>query len=154
MQASDREEFKTELGKLCAGFNVPLTKIREEGYWTGFTRMSIGQFRRAVEYALSEHYLDEDLPTVGKIWKIHRGDSHPSSAAGGHTQNPAERLCDHVMRTFGARLTPKQIRTPWTYIGSPGGEITGVVIPEDGEKPGYRVMLGEIGAPQLELPHE
>lgn len=151
MQLSDREEFKTELGKLCAGFNVPLTKLREEGYWTGFTRMSIGHFRRAVEFALSEHYIEEDLPTVGKIWKIHRGDSHSPSASHGPAQNPAERLCEHVMRIFGARLTATQIRTPWTYIGSPSGEITGVVIPEDGERPGYRVMLGEIGAPQLDL---
>jgi hypothetical protein len=150
MQASDREEFKLELGKLCAGFNVPLTKIREEGYWAGFVRMSIGQLRRAVEYALSEHYLEEDLPTVGKIWKIHRGDAAPTSNAG-HVQNPAERLCEHVMRTLGARLTPKQIRMPWTYIGSVGGEITGVIIPADGDAPSYRMMLTDIGSPQLPL---
>ena len=60
---------------------------------------------------------------------------------------PADRLCAHIMRTFGARLTAKQVRGPWTYIGTPAGEISGVVIDADGVSAGYRVMLADIEAP-------
>jgi hypothetical protein len=56
-------------------------------------------------------------------------------------QNPAEKLCAFVMREYGRRLTPKQIRDPWTYIGTYNGEISGVVSPADGASSGYRVML-------------
>lgn len=55
----------------------------------------------------------------------------------------ADRLCAHVMRTIGTRLTEKQRAVPWTYLGSSDG-IAGVVIPDDGDSPGYRVMLADI----------
>jgi hypothetical protein len=59
-------------------------------------------------------------------------------------QNPAERLCQFVMREYGRRLTPKQLRGPWHHVGSYKGEISGVVVPADGESPSFRVMLVEI----------
>lgn len=59
-------------------------------------------------------------------------------------QNPAEKLCAFVMREYGKRLTAKQLRGPWTAIGTRSGEISGVVVAADGEKPGYRVMLADM----------
>ena len=59
-------------------------------------------------------------------------------------QNPAEKLCAFVMREYGKRLTPKQLRGPWTTIGTYNGEISGVVIPADGTRTGYRVMLADM----------
>jgi hypothetical protein len=56
-------------------------------------------------------------------------------------RNPAERLCRFVMREYGRRLTPAQIRGPWQHIGSASGDITGVIVPTDGDSPGFRVML-------------
>jgi hypothetical protein len=53
------------------------------------------------------------------------------------------------MRLYGRRLTPKQIRDPWTYIGTPNGEISGVVIASDGDRPGFRVMLVDLGLPEF-----
>lgn len=64
-------------------------------------------------------------------------------------QNPAELLCSQVMRMYGPRLTPEQLRRPWTYIGTPGGEISGVVIDADGTAPGFRVMLVDLGLPEF-----
>lgn len=64
-------------------------------------------------------------------------------------QNPAELLSDHVMRLYGRSLTPKQIRGPWTYIGTRNGEISGVVIVADGDSPGRRVMLIDFGLPEF-----
>jgi hypothetical protein len=60
--------------------------------------------------------------------------------------NPAERLCAYVLKTYRSNLTAKQIRVPWTYLGN-GEGITGVVVPADGDRPGYRVMLADIGHP-------
>lgn len=54
------------------------------------------------------------------------------------------RLCTFVMREYGNRLTTKQLRGPWTYIGTYSGEISGVVIPADGTRTGYRVMLADM----------
>jgi hypothetical protein len=67
-------------------------------------------------------------------------------------QNPAEKLCAYVMREYGRRLTPKQIREPWRYIGTWGGEISGVLIAADGDRTGYRVMLTDIELPNLSGP--
>jgi hypothetical protein len=61
------------------------------------------------------------------------------------TQNPAEKLCAFVIREYGRRLTPTQLRWPWTYIGTYNGEISGVVIDADGTSSGYRVMLADMG---------
>jgi hypothetical protein len=67
-------------------------------------------------------------------------------------QNPAEKLCAFVIRTYGLGLTPVQLRGPWTYIGTENGEISGVVIDPDSPRPGYRVMLADIEAPNLSGP--
>jgi len=60
--------------------------------------------------------------------------------------NPAEQLCAYVMRTLGPRLTRTQLQSAWTYIGSVRGEISGVVVPADGDAPGYRVTLEDVAA--------
>lgn len=59
----------------------------------------------------------------------------------------ADKLCAYVMRTRGHRLTARQIRTPWHYLGTMEGEITGVVIDADGEHPGFRVTVADMAAP-------
>lgn len=55
--------------------------------------------------------------------------------------NPAERLVQFVMREYGSRLTPTQIRETWHYVHLRSGEITGVIVPADGEHPEIRVTL-------------
>ena len=73
MQASERDEFLRELSKLCAGFGVPMTKHREEAYWTGLARMSSAQFRKCVEFALGPDYDGTEFPKTGQIWGIYKG---------------------------------------------------------------------------------
>jgi hypothetical protein len=67
-----------------------------------------------------------------------------------------EALSDYVLRN--RTLTPNQLRMPWKYIGKTfdavgidgkmrphhGVEITGVIIPADGDHPGYRVMVADL----------
>jgi hypothetical protein len=73
MQASERIEFDEQLGILCAGFNLPVTAQRREAYWRGLGKMSLAQFARCVDYALSDDWTSEDLPSTTQIWSIHRG---------------------------------------------------------------------------------
>lgn len=77
----------------------------------------------------------------------------PPKPAGARGPSVAEQLSMFIVRNY--RLTPKQLRGPWKYLArefdapGPGGkmrerhgvEITGVVIPADGDAPGYRVMV-------------
>ncbi len=71
-----------------------------------------------------------------------------------------DRLCEYVMRTIGTRLTPTQMRGPWTFRGrsfaaansddktveDQGIEILAVEIAPDGEHAGFRVAVEDMGA--------
>jgi hypothetical protein len=71
MLSTDREEFVTLLRTLCAGFNVPATPEREDAYWRGLSKMSLLQFARVIDYALSEQGPDK-LPIPKSLWRLHR----------------------------------------------------------------------------------
>lgn len=121
MHASDRGDFKIELEKLCGGFNVPLTKAREEGYWTGLARMSIQQFRKCVEFALGPDYEGTDFPKSGQIWGIYKGTAiKPNTEA--KTLPPDE---DHLAYLANRLL--------WLHVSHRGGlGSTGRFIPAHG----------------------
>lgn len=72
MQSSERTEFDEQLGILCAGFNVPITPHRREAYWKSLAKMSLAQFARCVDYAVSDDWRGEDVPSTHQIWGIHR----------------------------------------------------------------------------------
>jgi hypothetical protein len=100
MLSTDRTEFESQLGKLCAGFNVPTTQDRIEAYWSGLARMSLLQFVRCVEFALGEDG-PEKIPTTSGMWKIHRAARTRSVT---HTQNvPLIEDKDHLLY-FANRL--------------------------------------------------
>lgn len=80
MLSTDRQEFETQCATLCAGFNVPPTKERIEAFWIGLKNMSLLQFVRVVEHALSEDGPDK-FPTPKGMWALHRAaKSHPANA--------------------------------------------------------------------------
>lgn len=72
MQSADFPEFEELVGQLCAGYEVPATKARKDAHWAGCRALALAQYRRCVEFALSEEG-PEDLPTPKGIWRIHRG---------------------------------------------------------------------------------
>jgi hypothetical protein len=90
----------------------------------------------------------------------------PPRSFGSQTKNTCELLTAFVMRTHGDRLTPRQIRGPWMYIGRTfdaedgakkvtkdhGYEITGVIIDQDGDSDGLRVMVADMQLENLEFP--
>lgn len=57
-------------------------------------------------------------------------------------------LCKFVLKN--RTLTPRQRITPWTYLGrgdvrsGVGFEITGVMVPADGDVPGFRMMVEDM----------
>lgn len=73
-----------------------------------------------------------------------------------HGPTIPEQLTDYVLKTY--RLTVAQQRLPWAFIGrtfdAPGQdgkmrshwgvEYTGVIVPADGDAPGYRVMVEDM----------
>jgi len=86
------------------------------------------------------------------------------AASSGDGPSRQDRLVAYVLRQYGSRLTPLQVRSPWAFIGrrfdapdatgkirpNHGVEITGVIVPADPERqaPSYRVMFEDL---QLEV---
>lgn len=62
-----------------------------------------------------------------------------------------EQLCAFAMRTYGAQLTPKQIRDSWTYYPGQTGDLAGVKIPADGDALELRVTVQEMQSGQVVL---
>jgi hypothetical protein len=69
VQTADREEFESEIGRLCAGYEKPVTKHRLDAYWSGLGKMPLAWLTRCIDHALGEHGPD-DLPGAKGIWKI------------------------------------------------------------------------------------
>jgi hypothetical protein len=93
MLSTDRAEFESQLAKLCAGLNVPATSDRIEAYWTGLSKMSLLQFVRCIDHALSEDG-PEKFPTVPGMWKILRASKQNATQI---TQAAPAQTQDHLL---------------------------------------------------------
>lgn len=71
MQTSDREQFDLYLEKLYAGFNMPVSKARQDAYFDGLAKMPLSRFMRCVDAALGEDG-PERIPSVTQLWGIYR----------------------------------------------------------------------------------
>lgn len=91
MQTADLEEFEELISRLCASYEVPLTKHRKDAHWQDCRKMSIAQYRRCVEFASSEGG-PQDFPSTKILWRIHRqlttGSSSGSSAQTARASEP------------------------------------------------------------------
>lgn len=105
MQTSEMADFEEQLGILCAGFNVPSTAHRKQAYFAGLAKMSIVQFVRCVEHAVSEDG-PEDLPTPKGIWRIHREfRKGPAAAANAPQITEQDHLICFANRLFMRHVT-------------------------------------------------
>jgi hypothetical protein len=81
-------------------------------------------------------------PGLPEFEQIAKAANRPAFHNGPSVQ---EQLRDYVLRA--KRLTPAQLRAPWRDIYTGNGRtgeglvVTGVVVPPDGDAPGYRVMV-------------
>lgn len=110
MRGSDHEEFKTLLATLCAAFDVPLTKVREDAFWGALAKMGLQAFRSCVEYAIGPDYAAEGFPTTGQIWRIYKSTAYASGPAGQKELPPDP---DHLSY-YANRLL-------WLHISHRGG---------------------------------
>lgn len=98
MHSGERQEFEEQLAVLCAGYNLPINDHRKHAYFIGLAKMSLAQFVRCVEFAITEEG-PEELPTPRGIWRIHRElrrgpaiNKAPEKAEPDHLKNYANRL--------------------------------------------------------------
>jgi hypothetical protein len=68
MQAGDREEFDSQMQILCESYDKPW-KSKLEAYWESMQKMSIVEFARCVEFAISALGPDK-FPTTRVMWEI------------------------------------------------------------------------------------
>lgn len=110
MQTADREEFESQLARLCAGYEQQVTKHRRDAYWSGLGKMPLQWFSRCIDHALGEHGPD-DLPGAKGIWKIFH------QLRGGHTVDQGRQIQaadpDHI-EYWANRLL-------WAHVASRGG---------------------------------
>jgi hypothetical protein len=88
MLSTDRTEFEAQVGTLCAAFNVPATRERQDAFWTGMAKMSLIEFVRGVEFAVGEEG-PEKFPTTKAFWKLHR---EIKAKARGYTQQAVKQV--------------------------------------------------------------
>jgi hypothetical protein len=95
VNSSDRPQFDEQMALLCAGYNVPLS-VRPEAYWKGMAKMSLVEFARAVEYALSEDGPDK-IPNTKALWAILRGLKKRAQRAPEQPKVEPEDSRDHLL---------------------------------------------------------
>ena len=122
MLSTDRTEFEIQLDRLCSGFNVPMSEARKEAYWTGLAKMSLSQFSRSIDHALSEDGPDK-IPTTGQIWRIHKQARASGAAQPVHT-SAAKEDPDHL-EYFANRLLMQHL-SHRGGLGTPAKFVSGV----------------------------
>jgi hypothetical protein len=88
----------------------------------------------------------EHPPTLPQFEQVMR----PPESHGARVPNESVQLCEYVMKTRGATLTPLQVRTSWTYSRDKMGELV-VTVPADGESPSISITALEMRSGQQSL---
>lgn len=96
MESSQRPEFDLQFALLCAGYNIPPTPVRQQAYFTGLAKMTLAQFIRVVEQAISEEGPD-DFPTSKGIWKLHHQLRNRRAAGPSKPEEPPGDPRDHLL---------------------------------------------------------
>lgn len=119
MQSSDRPDFEKLVAKLCAGFEAQApTPERIAAYVEGLDAMSLIEFSRVVDFALSEAYADEfseggkkrpRLPNVPLCWQIRkRFRARPEPKLNPAPIPPRKAPIDHLV-LFANRLMVRHV---------------------------------------------
>lgn len=130
MLADDREEFDRQVSILCAAFSVPMGD-RGDALWRAFSRLSLAEFGRIVDAAVSPDCEIERMPTVSQLWKLRR----LAKTSPVHTLPTGAQaaLVEYVLANYS--ITHRQKSTPWNWISRNSGEMLGVIVPQDPDDP-------------------
>lgn len=154
MYQSEFDQFKTVLSDLCTAVNRPFTDDLLRVFWEDLRDVPLGQAKFQAKL----------LRTTGKTKFVSNDLRAPAQASTQTaTVGPSvqDQLSEFVCKYYAHRLTPNQLRSPWTFLyrglpgkggdpkdfhskSSPDFAVTGVVIPADGDAPSIRVMAAEM----------
>jgi hypothetical protein len=121
MQSTDREQFATQIRTLLGAHGEFPSPDKVEAYWIGFGKLTLIQFGRLIEYALSEDGPDT-MPTVPQLWSCWREMRRQGVNGHGTPDAPpaekpvatiAETLCAYA--TLKLALSPVERARPWEY---------------------------------------
>lgn len=106
MQTTEQTEFEGHVARLFAGYGVPATEDRHASFWTAFKVLSLLEFSRMVDHALSEQGLLKEKPSVPAMWGVRAAmKARPQVfTAGFGAPRPPE-----PEQTFGLRLIDQML---------------------------------------------
>jgi hypothetical protein len=109
MQSStEQPEFQGHVARLFAGFGIPATDERQAAFWTAFKILSLLEFSRMVDQALSENGLKEK-PNVPVMWGVRAG--MKSRAASVYHEGASTPVAVAPEPSFGMRLVSTMFMT-------------------------------------------
>jgi hypothetical protein len=103
MQITEQTEFQGHVARLCAGLGVPPTEERQAAFWTAFKVLSLLEFSRMVDQALSENGL-KGKPDVPAMWALRA--SMKARPVPGQPPPPAT-----IEPSFGVKLVDSMFMT-------------------------------------------
>jgi hypothetical protein len=107
MQATEQTEFQGHVARLFAGFGIPATEERQAAFWTAFMGLSLLEFSRMVDHALSENGLKGE-PDVPAMWAL-RASMKAAAADGGRDGAGVDR---DQFRVEAGQLDVYDLRVP------------------------------------------
>lgn len=149
MQSSEFGEFKQVVSDLCTAYNIPFTDDRVRVMWDGLRMQSLRTIRQRAEL---HRAIKTKFPTIADLCPP-RSD-RPQQIKTKTGLSLQEQMVEYV--ATNKPLTAMQLAMPWKWIiqwvddldsdGKPhvGAKYRGVVVPADGDHPGYRVMLEDM----------
>lgn len=149
MYQTDYDDFRKLLADLCTSVNRPFTDDLLRVFWEDLRAVPFGAVKaRAAVLRVSgkTKFVSNDLRPSA--------DDKPVAPIG--APSPLDLLSDFALKNYP--LTPGQISGPWTWFGEEfdapgidgkmrykhGVRITGVTIPADGDRTGYRITLADL----------
>lgn len=144
MFQSEFDQFKALMSDLCTAFNRPYTDDVVRVFWEALKGYPLAQMRVRMKVAAGTL---KKFPTPLDLTPEPEPPRHDPGE-----QSIFDQLADFALRT--KPLTPRQWRG-WTFIyrGNSGGPgikpsadfaVTGLIIPPDGDAPGYRIMVEDM----------
>lgn len=141
----DLPEFLLALARLCAGFDTPVTEARKDAYWQSLRKLTLREFERLVNAALSGDFLK--MPTTGALWKMQRESFSAAPTPVSEGPSIHAQLVEYAKHKLSHRLKAGTLAYAMTYLHRPDGECVGVVIDLDANtRIGFRVgdMLADV----------
>lgn len=142
MYQSDYDEFVLLMRDLCASRDRPTTDERLRAYWEALKPFPIQRIRARIRAAIAT---SAKWPTPADLRPAGDEQHRPPTPA-----QVIERLDAYAMKRYAPTL--RQWRGA-SYLHRKGDpcSLVGLLLPADGDRPGYRVMLEDVNLEGVDL---